>query len=36
VSRRLRDRSFLGKLRGAGSRDALYALFTADESRHAA
>ncbi len=36
VSRRLRNRSFLGKLRGAGSRDALYALFTADESRHAA
>ena len=28
VSRRLRDRSFLAKLRGAGSPDALYALFT--------
>ena len=28
VSRRLRDRPFLAKLRGAGSRDALYALLT--------
>ena len=36
VSRRLRDRGFLAKLRGAGSRDALYALFTAAESRDAA
>ena len=27
VSRRLRDRAFLAKLRGAGSTDALYALF---------
>ena len=27
VSRRLRDRAFLAKLRGAGSPDALYALF---------
>ena len=30
MSRRLRDRTFLTKLRGAGSPDALYALFTAD------
>ena len=36
VSRRLRDRAFLAKLRGAGSRDALYALFAADEARDAA
>ncbi|HEX8388601.1 MAG TPA: PTS sugar transporter subunit IIA [Sphingomonas sp.] len=36
VSRRLRDARFLGKLRGAGSRDALYALFTTDEARDAA
>ncbi len=36
VSRRLRDRPFLGKLRGAGSPDALYALFTADAARDAA
>ena len=36
VSRRLRDRTFLAKLRGAGSRDALYALFTADAVRDAA
>lgn len=36
VSRRLRDRAFLAKLRGAGSRDALYALFTAGDERHAA
>ncbi len=36
VSRRLRDRAFLDKLRGAGSPDALYALFTADEVRDAA
>ncbi|WBH18128.1 PTS sugar transporter subunit IIA [Sphingomonas radiodurans] len=32
VSRRFRDRNFVAKLRGAGSRDALYALLTADES----
>ena len=31
VSRRFRDRTFVAKLRGAGSRDALYALLTADE-----
>jgi PTS system nitrogen regulatory IIA component len=36
VSRRLRDRDFLAKLRGAGSRDALYVLFTADAARDAA
>ena len=36
VSRRLRDKAFLGKLRGGGSPDALYALFTADEVRDAA
>jgi PTS system nitrogen regulatory IIA component len=36
VSRRLRDRGFVAKLRGAGSPDALYALLTADEARDAA
>ena len=36
VSRRLRDRAFLSKLRGAGSPDALYALFTEDRARDAA
>ena len=36
VSRQLRDRAFLAKLRGAGSRDALYALFTASDARHEA
>jgi len=36
VSRRLRDRPFLAKLRGAGSPDALYALFAAAETRDAA
>lgn len=36
VSRRLRDAGFLDKLRGSGSRDALYALFTADAVRDAA
>lgn len=36
VSRRLRDQNFLSKLRGAGSTDALYALFTADDVRDAA
>ncbi len=30
VSRRLRDAQFVAKLRGAGSPDALYALWTAD------
>lgn len=36
VSRRLRDRPFLAKLRGAASPDALYALFAADRARDAA
>ncbi|PTQ13613.1 PTS lactose transporter subunit IIC [Sphingomonas oleivorans] len=36
VSRRLRDRAFLAKLRGAGSEDALYALFATGEARDAA
>jgi PTS system nitrogen regulatory IIA component len=36
VSRRMRDRTFLAKLRGAGSPDALYALFATDETRDAA
>ena len=36
VSRRLRDRAFLAKLRGAGSPDALVALFTTPETRSAA
>jgi PTS system nitrogen regulatory IIA component len=36
VSRRLRDQAFLAKLRGTGSRDALYALFATDDARDAA
>lgn len=36
VSRRLRDRPFVAKLRGAGSPDALFALLASDESRDAA
>ncbi|HET8613392.1 MAG TPA: PTS sugar transporter subunit IIA [Sphingomonas sp.] len=36
VSRRMRDRAFVAKLRGAGSADALYALFLSGESRDAA
>lgn len=36
VSRRLRDRNFVAKLRGAGSADALYALFTTSDARDAA
>lgn len=36
VSRRLRDRAFVAKLRGAGSEDALYALFATGETRDAA
>jgi PTS system nitrogen regulatory IIA component len=36
VSRRLRDRGFVAKLRGAGSADALYALFTSTDARDAA
>ena len=36
VSRRLRDRAFVAKLRGAASQDALYALFASGETRDAA
>lgn len=36
VSRRLRDRNFTAKLRGAASSDALYALLTGVEARDAA
>ncbi|KTT75258.1 PTS sugar transporter subunit IIA [Sphingomonas endophytica] len=36
IARRLRDRALIAKLRGAGSRDAVYALLTADETRDAA
>lgn len=36
VSRKLRDRAFVAKLRGAGSADALYALFASGDARHAA
>jgi PTS system nitrogen regulatory IIA component len=36
VSRALRDRDRVAKLRGAGSPDALFALLTADETRDAA
>ena len=36
VSRRLRDRSFLDTLRGAGSRDAAYVVLTSDDARDAA
>jgi PTS system nitrogen regulatory IIA component len=36
VSRVLRDRGTLAKLRGARSRDAIFALLAGDESRHAA
>ena len=36
VSRALRDRPFLAKLRGAGSDDALYALLASSETRDAA
>lgn len=36
VSRALRDKPFVDKLRGAGSRDALVALLTADAVRDAA
>jgi PTS system nitrogen regulatory IIA component len=35
VSRRLRDRPFVAKLRGAGSEDALYALLASSENRSA-
>ncbi|WP_219894534.1 PTS sugar transporter subunit IIA [Aquisediminimonas profunda] len=36
VSRWLRDPGFVAKLRGAGSDDAVYALFAGQEERHAA
>jgi len=36
VSRRLRDRNFAAKLRGAGSTDALFALLAGVEARDAA
>jgi len=36
VSRLLRDAAFVAKLRGAGSKDALYFLLTQDEARDAA
>ena len=36
VSRRLRDKGFVAKLRGAGSTDALYALFAQADARDAA
>ncbi len=34
VSARFRDRGFVAKVRGAGSRDAIYALLTTDEAEH--
>lgn len=34
VARLLRDRALVAKLRGAGSRDAMWALLTADEEGH--
>lgn len=36
ISRTLRDRPFLAKLRGARSKDALYALLVGEEERDAA
>jgi nitrogen PTS system EIIA component len=36
VSRWLRDRTFVAKLRGAGSADAIFALFSAIDARDAA
>lgn len=36
VSRWLRDRAFVAKLRGAGSADAIFALFSAVDARDAA
>ncbi len=36
VSRWLRDRAFVAKLRGAGSADAIFALFAASQTRDAA
>jgi len=36
VSRKLRDKAFVAKLRGAGSPDAVYALFATGEKHDAA
>ena len=36
VSRRLREGGFVAKLRGAGSPDSLYALWTSEDARDAA
>lgn len=36
VSRAFRDRATVAKLRGAGSKDALYALLAGEETRHVA
>ena len=36
ISRAFRDRQTVAKLRGARSKDALYALLTGEEERHAA
>ena len=36
VSRRMRERTFVAKLRGAGSADAIYALLAGVEARDAA
>jgi PTS system nitrogen regulatory IIA component len=36
VSRALRDAKFVAKLRGSGSKDAMYALLAPDEARDAA
>ena len=36
VSRAFRDRATVAKLRGAGSKDALYALLAGEEARHVA
>ena len=36
IARRVRDRALVAKLRGAGSRDAIWALLTSDETRDAA
>jgi PTS system nitrogen regulatory IIA component len=36
ISRKLRDKAFVAKLRGAGSRDAIYALLAHTDTRDAA
>lgn len=36
IARLVRDRALLAKLRGAGSRDAIWALLTSDDTRDAA